>query len=207
LESRLIVDPWAIHSWSNLRNGGRLCAALGLDRQLVATTFGDLTGVDALPSPAIADRNYGQGDWFTLNWCKRCCTNCYKLRVPFQGSLPKVFRNAFSYDPGGTAAMPRDWDVHSVSFRPTINTDGNLAGDGIFGGFERSNIVEEFPGMPEFPLEVPFFSGSIEQQRVAGRHFKTGIVLHHLLPRDALLRIGHFSDGRWDWQESPTSNL
>jgi hypothetical protein len=40
LESRLIVDPWALHSETNVRNCARLCALLGLDRTLITTTGG-----------------------------------------------------------------------------------------------------------------------------------------------------------------------
>ena len=40
LASRVIVDPFAIHSVSNVRNADRVAAFLGLDRLLVVTTSG-----------------------------------------------------------------------------------------------------------------------------------------------------------------------
>jgi N-acetylmuramoyl-L-alanine amidase len=49
LGSRVIVDPFAIHSVSNIRNCDRLTALLGLDRNLIVTTAG----------------TFSQGWWFT----------------------------------------------------------------------------------------------------------------------------------------------
>lgn len=42
LEDRVIVDPWAIHSEVNVRNGDRLTRLLGLDRNLVVTEVGSI---------------------------------------------------------------------------------------------------------------------------------------------------------------------
>jgi hypothetical protein len=52
LSSRILVDPYAIHTESNVRNCDRLCAWLGLERNLICTTF-------AKPS-----LKYAQGDGF-----------------------------------------------------------------------------------------------------------------------------------------------
>ena len=49
LEMRVMVEPWAIHSEDNVRNGDRLSLLLGLDRNLVVTTAG----------------KHKQGWWFT----------------------------------------------------------------------------------------------------------------------------------------------
>jgi hypothetical protein len=43
LASRLIVDPFALHSVSNVRNAARLATLLGLDRLLIVTTSGLFT--------------------------------------------------------------------------------------------------------------------------------------------------------------------
>ncbi len=40
LSERLIVDPWAIHSEVNVRNGDRLARLIGLDRNLIVTEAG-----------------------------------------------------------------------------------------------------------------------------------------------------------------------
>jgi hypothetical protein len=42
LEERLIVDPWAIHSEVNVRNGDRLTRMLGLERNLIVTEVGSM---------------------------------------------------------------------------------------------------------------------------------------------------------------------
>ena len=39
LAARILVDPLAHHSTTNLRNAARLCTDLGLDRALIATTM------------------------------------------------------------------------------------------------------------------------------------------------------------------------
>jgi len=39
LWSKIIVDPWAVHSEMNLRNGAAIAALMGLDRTLVVTTY------------------------------------------------------------------------------------------------------------------------------------------------------------------------
>jgi len=43
LQQRIIVDPYAFHSWTNPRNTDRLSLWLGLDRNLIVTTAGDNT--------------------------------------------------------------------------------------------------------------------------------------------------------------------
>ena len=42
LADRIVVDPWAIHSEVNVRNGDRLTRLLGLDRNLVVTEVGSI---------------------------------------------------------------------------------------------------------------------------------------------------------------------
>jgi hypothetical protein len=42
LAERLIVDPWAIHSEVNVRNGDRLTRLLGLDRNAIVTEVGSM---------------------------------------------------------------------------------------------------------------------------------------------------------------------
>jgi hypothetical protein len=42
LADRLIVDPWAIHSEVNVRNGDRLTRLLGLDRNVIVTEVGSM---------------------------------------------------------------------------------------------------------------------------------------------------------------------
>jgi len=42
LEDRVLVDPWAIHTEVNVRNGDRLTRLLGLDRNLVVTEVGSI---------------------------------------------------------------------------------------------------------------------------------------------------------------------
>ncbi|MSP60474.1 MAG: hypothetical protein EXR72_09050 [Myxococcales bacterium] len=61
LAERLIVDPWAIHSTSNVRNGDRLSVLLGLDRNLVVTTSG----------------TFRQGWWFTSTTIGSFSDVCY----------------------------------------------------------------------------------------------------------------------------------
>ncbi len=46
LWNKIIVDPWAIHSEVNLRNGAAIAALMGLDRCLVATTYKTLNPAD-----------------------------------------------------------------------------------------------------------------------------------------------------------------
>ena len=42
LADRIVVEPWAIHSEVNIRNGDRLTRLLGLDRSLVVTEVGSI---------------------------------------------------------------------------------------------------------------------------------------------------------------------
>jgi hypothetical protein len=75
LAARVIVDPFAMHSESNVRNADRLCALLNLDRNLIVTTSG----------------LFKQGWWFTHD--------------PIFGSFESICRSHLGYTLGSFMAL------------------------------------------------------------------------------------------------------
>ncbi|HEX3479204.1 MAG TPA: hypothetical protein VHT91_29470, partial [Kofleriaceae bacterium] len=154
LRSRLLVDPFAIHSETNIRNCDRLCAHLGLDRNLIATTFGDPDHPPPPPPTAWTnDHGYGQGDYFS------------------QGSGPgfvlrlRYFFQMF-YMPGSFDQLPTNLAAdHSSCAQGT-----GIFGDGL-NDYRSDSALQWIGFTPMDPSPLP----------VNVRTWKTGVILHYKL--------------------------
>lgn len=181
LEMRILVDPYALHTETNVRNCDRFCAHVGLDRNLIATSFGrPWSNVEGGEPPlrdddagrelgATGERrhdlaepqwNYGQGDYYS-------------------GTLPGlVFHSRYldtvNYEPGSFVRLPTNVT--------RFNGDCD-AGEGVFG---TGNI--DFPEVPWISFRGALW-GEARPVRSESEYesWRTGVIFHDKLNIDSLL--------------------
>jgi hypothetical protein len=161
LKQRLIVDPWAIHSETNIRNGSRLSAALDLERTLISTTYGGKAA---------------QGQWFTMGgfsaWCEDFCCCCNPSKQSFHTKCERKYGGRL----GQFRELPRNISAGGAKI------PGGCCGNekGIFG-------TASF----DFPKDKnPLYSLIPFQPRGPGAScstYTTGIIIQWGIPQDLLL--------------------
>lgn len=135
LADRVIVDPWAIHSTANVRNCDRLCALLGLDRNLIVTTQVSPYGWPFRWLP-VFQREAAQGYYFTDPNARRYLDQHARREVGYTlGSFRmldqgpdggNVFGTGAADNPGvAPDAIPTEVILHWELNRPRLLTDAH----------------------------------------------------------------------------------
>jgi hypothetical protein len=157
LESRIIVDNYALHTESNVRNCDRLCALLGLDRNLIATTF----------SKNVLPGVYGQGDGF--------------CNLPFAELFTQVsFWCKFSYWPGSFNRLSVN---QLLNGRETLGGGTGIFGNASLDYPGTQDALLRPRPFTAYALDIPSF-GII--RRLSQEEAEIGIILHDKLDLNSL---------------------
>ena len=153
LEQRLIVDPWAVHSQTNIRNGDRVTLYAGLERNLVVSTAGRSQPGNRL--------GYTQGWWFSHHHSAAP----FSTVPPFSwipiGSMDSIAMTSMGYHLGAFGELP----------------DGGADAFGS-GTASRANVprIQEYTGTKGHPAAT-VHAGYVRTVVIAHWHLNSAAVL------------------------------
>lgn len=139
LDTRIIVDNYAMHTESNVRNCDRLCAWLGLERNLISTTFA---------KPAL---KYAQGDGFT--------------KLVAEGVTQVKFLIAFGYGEGSFHRLNTDIGIDGTRVPAGTGVFGDASHDFPDNALLRQHPFTAFALLiPVLPIPIPTRASETETE-------------------------------------------